>query len=519
MFNPKLKEKALKEIRGFCSLRAAKRKNNIWRRRSNKMKKYNLYISIVLLLLFIFFFINSTNNIATAGTLNNTEVTNLVPEIEFTHIPSYGSDTATFLSGKVHNAVIQNYGIAVYILVQGGGWWTKPSFANPITSINSDSIFCCNIVTGGCDKYATEICAFLIPSGILPPQAAGSECLSDSLYMRTFKCAYRAGKPIPFSGYNWWIKTCYGGPGPNKFSDKSENVWTDALGRLHLKITLRNSIWYCAEVVSVNTFGYGRYVFQIDTIVGNLDKNVVLGLFTWDDSCAFTHRELDIEFSRWGNQADTLNAQYVIQPFGTPNHIYRWRMPDNIDSSTHTFLWKQDTAQFLSAKGFQVNPPYINIIKQWNTYTNIPPTGNEKVRMNLWLFNGVVPSNGQEVEVIIRKFQFISSSVGIIKELNNTMPKGFELQQNYPNPFNPSTKIKFEIPSVRGIGNYGVKISIYDITGRELETLVNQSFNAGTYEFEFSAENYSSGAYIYRMTVESSNEKLFEDSKIMTILK
>jgi hypothetical protein len=349
---------------------------------------------------------NSTNNIASADTINKTEITNLVPDIEFTHIPFYSSDTATYLSGKVHNAVIQNYGIAVYISVQGAGWWTKPSFANPITTINSDSTFSCNIVTGGYDRYATEICAFLIPTGILPTPVSGNGCLSDSLYMRSFKCAYRTGKPISFSGYNWWMKTCTGGPGPNNFSDSPDNVWTDALGRLHPKITFRSGLWYCPEVVSVNTFGYGRYVFQIDTIVGNLDKNVVLGLFTWDDSCAYTHRELDFEFSRWGNQADTLNAQFVVQPYNTLNHIYRWRIPENIDSSTHVFLWKQDTAQYISTSGFQLFPPFTNVLKKWSTYTNIHPTGNEKVRMNLWLFNGAAPSNGQEVEVIIRKFQF-----------------------------------------------------------------------------------------------------------------
>lgn len=78
---------------------------------------------------------------------------------------------------------------------------------------------------------------------------------------------------------------------------------------------------------------------------------------------------------------------------------------------------------------------------------------------------------------------------------NDPIPSKFDLAQNYPNPFNPSTVIKFSIP-VTGL----VKLAIYDITGREVSTLVNEVKQAGNFLVEFNASNLSSGVYFYKLT-------------------
>lgn len=74
------------------------------------------------------------------------------------------------------------------------------------------------------------------------------------------------------------------------------------------------------------------------------------------------------------------------------------------------------------------------------------------------------------------------------------MPLKFSLSQNYPNPFNPSTKINFDIPKD---GN--VVLKIYDISGREIKTLLNEFKSAGYYSQVFDAGNLSSGAYFYKL--------------------
>ncbi len=96
----------------------------------------------------------------------------------------------------------------------------------------------------------------------------------------------------------------------------------------------------------------------------------------------------------------------------------------------------------------------------------------------------------------------------------------FNLEQNYPNPFNPSTKIKFEIPGVTLSGVEGslVTLTIYDVLGNEIATLVNEELSAGEYEVEFNTSSInhqtSSGIYFYQLKTGS-----FIQIKKMVILK
>ena len=74
------------------------------------------------------------------------------------------------------------------------------------------------------------------------------------------------------------------------------------------------------------------------------------------------------------------------------------------------------------------------------------------------------------------------------------MPKAFALLQNYPNPFNPSTTIKLELPK-----SSVVRLSVFDILGREVSVLVNERREAGAYEVKFDGSNLASGVYFYRL--------------------
>jgi photosystem II stability/assembly factor-like uncharacterized protein len=76
----------------------------------------------------------------------------------------------------------------------------------------------------------------------------------------------------------------------------------------------------------------------------------------------------------------------------------------------------------------------------------------------------------------------------------NFKPEKFRLFQNYPNPFNPVTKISFEIP-----GRVFVSLKVYDISGKEIRTLVSGILNRGFHEIDFEAGNLSSGIYFYRL--------------------
>ncbi len=100
------------------------------------------------------------------------------------------------------------------------------------------------------------------------------------------------------------------------------------------------------------------------------------------------------------------------------------------------------------------------------------------------------------------------SPIGLIP-VSTEIPEKFSLSQNYPNPFNPATKIRFNISSPAE-----VKLQVFDILGKEVKMLVNESFQPGVYETDFDASTLPSGVYFYRLTAGT-----FSESKKMVLLK
>jgi hypothetical protein len=92
---------------------------------------------------------------------------------------------------------------------------------------------------------------------------------------------------------------------------------------------------------------------------------------------------------------------------------------------------------------------------------------------------------------------------------NSNSVNEFTLHQNYPNPFNPSAKIQFSIPNVQF-----VTLKVFDVTGREVQTLVNEPLKPGTYEVTFNAGSYSGGIYFYQLQTAS-----FRKTKKMVLVK
>lgn len=92
---------------------------------------------------------------------------------------------------------------------------------------------------------------------------------------------------------------------------------------------------------------------------------------------------------------------------------------------------------------------------------------------------------------------------------NVEIPKEFAIAQNYPNPFNPTTSISFDIPNLSE-----VKLSVYDLTGREIAVLVNETLEPGSYSYKWNASQLSSGIYFYRINAGS-----FVQTKKMVLIK
>ena len=109
--------------------------------------------------------------------------------------------------------------------------------------------------------------------------------------------------------------------------------------------------------------------------------------------------------------------------------------------------------------------------------------------------------------VVVPIHMIVSSTVGIEDNLN--IPLAFNLYQNYPNPFNPRTTIKYSIPELSK-----VKLTLFNLLGEEVTTLVNEEKNAGNYSVEFNAATLPSGVYFYQLKAGE-----FISSKKMVLMK
>jgi hypothetical protein len=137
-------------------------------------------------------------------------------------------------------------------------------------------------------------------------------------------------------------------------------------------------------------------------------------------------------------------------------------------------------------------------------------TGNETF-LHVWTFPGIPfthedfpwPQYGHD-RYRTNQHGFIPPDEPVgIQPINTNVPAAFNLYQNFPNPFNPATSIKFDIAKK---GN--VKLVVFDLLGRELSTLINESLNPGTYQVSFDARLHgqgsglSSGIYFCRLQSE-----------------
>lgn len=149
----------------------------------------------------------------------------------------------------------------------------------------------------------------------------------------------------------------------------------------------------------------------------------------------------------------------------------------------------------LSPAGNFIDKQYLPLVGDYN--------GDGKLN-----FLGYQPYDGNFRDTPIYLFELDNIPVSLEQELEDS-PSSFSLNQNYPNPFNPSTNISFTIPQATN-----VEISVYNMLGQKVSTLVNSRYLQGKHTISFDASNLASGIYLYRI---KSND--FISTKRMTLIK
>jgi hypothetical protein len=208
-------------------------------------------------------------------------------------------------------------------------------------------------------------------------------------------------KEINFSNYEWLVKRSIKKttPGLNYFYYDENSVFVDNQG-LHLKILNRENKWYSSEVVLSKSLGYGKYSFDIHTNLKDFHKNLVLGLFTYDLTLSkdpnYFHREIDFEISQWGSDKNN-NSQFTIQNSRFTKPIESFNLYNN--DLVVSFDWQE---KFIN---FSVKLNDGTLLKNWlYTGNKIPTPGNERARINLWIYKN--SKDLKETEIIIKKFEF-----------------------------------------------------------------------------------------------------------------
>ncbi|MBN8583823.1 MAG: T9SS type A sorting domain-containing protein [Ignavibacteria bacterium] len=115
--------------------------------------------------------------------------------------------------------------------------------------------------------------------------------------------------------------------------------------------------------------------------------------------------------------------------------------------------------------------------------------------------------NGSTNSELYYDFNPTGNTIGVTN-ISTEIPAEYSLSQNYPNPFNPMTKFKFQMP-ISGF----VKLTVFDMLGKEIETLVNENMKPGTYEVDFDGSKNSSGVYFYKLITGD----FFETKKMILI--
>ena len=157
-------------------------------------------------------------------------------------------------------------------------------------------------------------------------------------------------------------------------------------------------------------------------------------------------------------------------------------------SNEVTLTWKDNST---------INDGYIIERRQspdtsFSILDSLKGSGNEYVDKNIEEGKSYYYRIKAYKDTLESAYSDVASLLVDVNERKLELPKEYSLSQNFPNPFNPTTKIEFALPK-----NAMTKIVIYDLLGREVQTLINNELRAGYHEINFDASNFRSGVYFY----------------------
>jgi hypothetical protein len=224
-----------------------------------------------------------------------------------------------------------------------------------------------------------------------------------------------ASTSMSWKGHRWNITTgAMAGVAPGR----TNNVFVDSHGYLHLRLVRRGRTVTAAQLFSHDRMGFGTYQWQIHGAIGHMDPSAVLGLFPYgpqDRIGVDGENELDIEFSRWNATlcGGRCNGDFTFWPsthhrsLGPAEHDFTIGTETVI---TARLIWTSRRVTGVVMRGLQPIGKTAAVLNRWTfaprDSTARIPQQPVPVGMNLWAYQKA-PARSQEV--VLRAFQFVAS--------------------------------------------------------------------------------------------------------------
>jgi len=291
-----------------------------------------------------------------------------------------------------------------------------------------------------------------------------------------------------------------------------------------------NGIEYCYKVSAV----YGAEESDLAGPVCATPESNTIYEIAYDDGSAettFNFGNLNyfaVKFTPSGYPADLFRASFYTT--GATNGVglvHVWD-DDGENGSPGTILleglpitFTGNTWKYVSLSDFNITITDGSFYVGMRQTDQTPTIGIDTDNPSTYSFFNINDGNGWQSSddlpgaLMVRAELDPMNIVGIEDDLTGNIPESFGLKQNFPNPFNPTTTIEFDLAS----GAFA-SIILYNVTGREVKTLVNSSLQAGHYVFDLNASELSSGMYFYKLTAQNfDGQMIFSSTKKMVLMK
>lgn len=245
---------------------------------------------------------------------------------------------------------------------------------------------------------------------------------------------------------------------------------------------------------------------QIENMIGNnTNKSIYF--------CAYAFTRFQIA-NKMKTQFQPPN-KYVRGVFDNSNGTDPSSVYPEMKGIGGTTPWNPPAPVYLDAESGLLHSKYIlidpdlpssNPIVETGSYnySTAATTGNDE--NYLMIYDSLIAN--QYLQDFAKRYSLAGGTIKV-EMISSIVPDEYILSQNYPNPFNPATEISYELPAVNN-----VRLTIYNILGKEMSELVNERQNPGKYRVSFNASNLSSGVYFYTLTTDN-----FTETKRMLLLK